>query len=80
MSELGSAFGLHKIYIILAAPQHSMSELSSAFGLHKIYIILSAPQHSMSELSSAFGLHKISGHKDTTLFPFTSHPPLYFNF
>ena len=29
---------LHPIYIIRAAPQHSLSKLSSAFGLHPIYI------------------------------------------
>ena len=69
----------HYVFIILAAPQHSMSELSSAFGLHKIYIILAAPQQSMSEFSSAFGLHKILDRKDTTLFPIDKHPPSFFS-
>ena len=35
-SNLGTAFGLHKIWIILAAPQHCSSNLGTAFGLHKI--------------------------------------------
>ena len=35
-SNLGTAFGLHKIWIILAAPQHCSSKLGTAFGLHKI--------------------------------------------
>jgi len=35
-SKLGTAFGLHKIWIILAAPQHCSSKLGTAFGLHKI--------------------------------------------
>ena len=58
-SKLGSAFGWHKIWIILAAPQHCSSKLDTAFGWHKIWIILAAPQHSSSKLGTAFGLHKI---------------------
>ena len=37
-SNLGTAFGLHKIWIILAAPQHCSSNLGTAFGLHKIWL------------------------------------------
>ena len=36
-SNLGTAFGLHKIWIILAAPRHCSSKLGTAFGLHKIW-------------------------------------------